>query len=71
MPREKLERQPFEDQFPNLGRYVVACSACGQRGRDETVDWDNFRPAGFGLWITEAVKTWYTVAQARGCWSIR
>ena len=59
MPRGKLERQPLEDQFPNLRRYVVACAACHQPGRDANVDWANFRPDGFGPWITEAVETWY------------
>jgi hypothetical protein len=68
VPRGKLDRQPLEERFPSLARYVVTCAACGRRGRDANVDWVNFRPTGFGSWLTEAVSDWYPILplDARG-----
>jgi len=61
VPHGKIDRQPLEERFPELSRYLVACAACGRRGRDAQVDWENFRPARFGAWLDEAVNDWYPV----------
>jgi mono/diheme cytochrome c family protein len=67
VPRGKTERQPLEEQFPKLKRYLVTCSACHQVGRDAKVDWASFQPPGFGPWITEVVnERWYPILALDG-----
>jgi hypothetical protein len=65
VPRD-INSQPLEDAFPKLRGCVVACAACGRLGRDAHVDWENFRPPGFGPWITEAVSGWYPILPLAG-----
>jgi hypothetical protein len=63
-----MPRKPLEVRFPDLAQYLVMCSACQRVGRDAHVDWDNFRPRGYGPWITEEVAHWHAILplDARG-----
>jgi hypothetical protein len=65
MPRDS-QREPLEVMHPRLQKYIVACAACGRRGRDPAVDWDTFRPPGFGPWIADAVSDWYPILPLDG-----
>src|SRR5690242_16437393 len=53
MSRTKLDRLPFEERFPKLKRWIVACSACGRRGRDESLDLERSGIPGYGGWIKD------------------
>jgi hypothetical protein len=59
----KLERQPIEQRFPRVKRWIVRCSACGRRGLSDSFDWDDPDSTlpGFGSWFKPALRSQYDV----------